>query len=613
MFAMEEKLIEEVKQVKDSNEQATTAKITFLEADLEKKTRQERFLEEKLIETKSRYEKFESQVNSLADQLRDLRRTYEEECRRRKTAEEKIQQLNGHNQSLQLKIDELVHKSGSSSDMLSRLNEELVQRQQQTSKKESELRSEIESLHRENQEREIEIRNLKVEIENQKSLLTRFETKESDVEKLIQANLNELKLTRSDNEQKQRLVDDLKMQLKQLKDQMQQADRQQGSLKDELESQFMKSQKELAESRQKIVSLNDELSRLKNVLIEIENERDGYRNEIERLERSCCEHQLKIERLDEQLVESSRQFDDYRTRVENQFDSQRQNSTIISSLRTDLDGSNRKCQTLDDENRLLRGENASLASKVRELQEDIEGMKQRHQQVLDGFEFECKQMTNRAIDAESRAEQQQQQLEHLESQQQLALEEFRRQAEVEKRMMAAKLDQLEARVREQHELVIQQQELDRRTRTNSTGGEEASFEQQIDFLNSVIVDMQKKNDELRNRVQVLEEIGLGEFENSFQTQVQTTRSSSNSNGLTNGHIRTVRKYCDICEIFDSHETEDCPQQSSNMMVNGGNMVVGQEPGHTYNAVDRTQQRAYCMQCERFGHDTEQCPLENETF
>ncbi|XP_075589367.1 uncharacterized protein LOC124496137 isoform X2 [Dermatophagoides farinae] len=372
MFAMEEKLIEEVKQVKDSNEQATTAKITFLEADLEKKTRQERFLEEKLIETKSRYEKFESQVNSLADQLRDLRRTYEEECRRRKTAEEKIQQLNGHNQSLQLKIDELVHKSGSSSDMLSRLNEELVQRQQQTSKKESELRSEIESLHRENQEREIEIRNLKVEIENQKSLLTRFETKESDVEKLIQANLNELKLTRSDNEQKQRLVDDLKMQLKQLKDQMQQADRQQGSLKDELESQFMKSQKELAESRQKIVSLNDELSRLKNVLIEIENERDGYRNEIERLERSCCEHQLKIERLDEQLVESSRQFDDYRTRVENQFDSQRQNSTIISSLRTDLDGSNRKCQTLDDENRLLRGENASLASKVRELQEDIE-------------------------------------------------------------------------------------------------------------------------------------------------------------------------------------------------------------------------------------------------
>ncbi|OTF76079.1 hypothetical protein BLA29_007260, partial [Euroglyphus maynei] len=61
-------------------------------------------------------------------------------------------------------------------------------------------------------------------------------------------------------------------------------------------------------------------------------------------------------------------------------------------------------------------------------------------------------MTDRAHDAEMRAENQQQQLEHLRSQQQLAVEEFRQQAEAEKRLMEAKLDQLEARVREQHEL-----------------------------------------------------------------------------------------------------------------------------------------------------------------
>lgn len=71
----------------------------------------------------------------------------------------------------------------------------------------------------------------KVEIENQKSLLTRFETKESDVEKLIQANVNELKLTRSDNEEKQRLIDSLKVQLKDVRDELQQTYEQQGSLK----------------------------------------------------------------------------------------------------------------------------------------------------------------------------------------------------------------------------------------------------------------------------------------------------------------------------------------------------------------------------------------------
>ena len=62
MFAMEEKLIEEVKQVKITNEQTTSTKIASLESDLEKKIRQERQLEEKLIETKSRYEKFESKL-----------------------------------------------------------------------------------------------------------------------------------------------------------------------------------------------------------------------------------------------------------------------------------------------------------------------------------------------------------------------------------------------------------------------------------------------------------------------------------------------------------------------------------------------------------------------
>lgn len=52
-----------------------------------------------------------------------------------------------------------------------------------------------------------------VDIENLKSALSRFEKREQDVEKLIQANENELKLARSDCEEKQRAIDDLKIQL----------------------------------------------------------------------------------------------------------------------------------------------------------------------------------------------------------------------------------------------------------------------------------------------------------------------------------------------------------------------------------------------------------------
>ncbi len=59
-----------------------------------------------------------------------------------------------------------------------------------------------------------------MDIENQKSVISRFEQKERDVEKLVQANENELKLTRSDAEEKQRLVEELRTQLKELSQQV---------------------------------------------------------------------------------------------------------------------------------------------------------------------------------------------------------------------------------------------------------------------------------------------------------------------------------------------------------------------------------------------------------
>jgi hypothetical protein len=81
---------------------------------------------------------------------------------------------------------------------------------------------------------------------------------------------------------------------------------------------------------------------------------------------------------------------------------------------------------------------------------------------------------------------------------------FRRQADGEKRQLEATLNELEVRVRES---ILENAR--RRDRSPSPGREGSDgYEQQIEFLNSVIVDMQKKNDELRCRVQVLEEIGM---------------------------------------------------------------------------------------------------------
>lgn len=130
----------------------------------------------------------------------------------------------------------------------------------------------------------------------------------------------------------------------------------------------------------------------------------------------------------------------------------------------------------------------------------LTGMRRRHSEVLNEFEFECKRTDQRAEAAEKLALGRMEEMSHLEHRQNIALEEYRSMAETEKKIMESKLDELEGKIREQaRQLQAEQQ----RRLTEDLG----NYEQQVEFLNSVIVDMQKKNDELRNRVQVLEEIG----------------------------------------------------------------------------------------------------------
>lgn len=136
-------------------------------------------------------------------------------------------------------------------------------------------------------------------------------------------------------------------------------------------------------------------------------------------------------------------------------------------------------------------------------------MKLRHQEVLNQFEFDCRQQEKRAIAAEQLAQNRLDEFQDLESKQNLSLADYRQLAETEKKIMEQKLDQLEAKLCEQQ--LIMEEERSKRLSKNlsiSSGLDDTlSYEQQIDFLNSVIVDMQRKNDELANRVQVLEEIG----------------------------------------------------------------------------------------------------------
>ncbi|XP_015175088.1 PREDICTED: restin homolog isoform X3 [Polistes dominula] len=113
---------------------------------------------------------------------------------------------------------------------------------------------------------------------------------------------------------------------------------------------------------------------------------------------------------------------------------------------------------------------------------------------------------------------------------------------------------------------------------------------QIDFLNSVIVDMQKKNETLLCKIEVLE---MGVPANEADDYNRTTLDKRN---------KAPRMFCDICDQFDLHETEDCPRQAQDFT----------EPEKIIKSPKKSLERPYCESCETFGHDTRDCD-DTETY
>ncbi|XP_065707320.2 CAP-Gly domain-containing linker protein 1 isoform X11 [Patagioenas fasciata] len=123
--------------------------------------------------------------------------------------------------------------------------------------------------------------------------------------------------------------------------------------------------------------------------------------------------------------------------------------------------------------------------------------------------------------------------------------------------------------------------------------DEIAKEKQIDFLNSVIVDLQRRNEELNSKIQRMCEAALNGNEEEINNYDSEEESLSK---------KKPRLFCDICGCFDLHDTEDCPTQAQML----------EEPPHSAHHGSRREERPYCDTCEMFGHWTADCN-DDETF
>ncbi|KAK1800841.1 hypothetical protein P4O66_006017 [Electrophorus voltai] len=113
---------------------------------------------------------------------------------------------------------------------------------------------------------------------------------------------------------------------------------------------------------------------------------------------------------------------------------------------------------------------------------------------------------------------------------------------------------------------------------------------QINFLNSVIVDLQRKNEELKVK---LKKMALAEFNGNDEDGSVEVKKKKKA---------PPRVFCDICDCFDLHDTEDCPTQTQSP----------DSPPHSTHHGSRGGERPYCDICEAFGHWTDSCN-DDQTF
>ncbi|KAK0412203.1 hypothetical protein QR680_006086 [Steinernema hermaphroditum] len=124
------------------------------------------------------------------------------------------------------------------------------------------------------------------------------------------------------------------------------------------------------------------------------------------------------------------------------------------------------------------------------------------------------------------------------------------------------------------------------------------LENQVEFSKSIIATQQHKIEKLMEEIsQINNALGQEGFEVQFEKKKKKREQ------------KVVRKYCDICEQFDQHDTEDCPSQT---------LGPDEIQHHTRTSLDSDEGqklkskkgwiRKFCDHCDQFDlHDTEDCP------
>ncbi|RWS27471.1 CAP-Gly domain-containing linker protein 1-like isoform X2 [Leptotrombidium deliense] len=366
----------------------------------------------------------------------------------------------------------------------------------------------------------------------------------------------------------QERVDDLNRELK-----MKEAESS-GNLQQSTKCLLSKKERELSEflnirnvDNEQTQELLKQILLLKEANNELVKERDKMSVECLNQKNGVVEKEETIKKLRQQLDSVRKQLDDCRKKVTEKSKSDTQ--SINEELTT-------KAQNLQREIEVLRLNNSDLNKEIVKIRDELNLVSERYRETLVQFESECKRLEKIISEKNMLLEKKELCLKQITVESESSIESIKKKMETEKDKLIQKISALESSLTEQS--------VSTKSLHSQKGAEKETYESQIDFLNSVIVDMQKKNDDLKARVQILEEIGVTDFGEQFAVR------------NVNGRPRTQRIFCEICDVFDTHYTQDCPLQSGQLQ--------DLNP-HFIHQILRPE-RPVCRTCRGVGHWTDAC-------
>ncbi|XP_043834606.1 CAP-Gly domain-containing linker protein 1 isoform X2 [Dromiciops gliroides] len=604
-----QKNLSEVSQVKDDLEkELQILKKKFADASEESVA-----IQQKMQETLNKLHQKEEQFSALSSDLKKLKYNLSDMEEKFKEKDEREQQLMEAKEKLEGEIMEIMKMSGDSSSQLTRMNEEL--RMKDKFVEELQLR-----LSKANDEaaflqKSIGEANVKAEQDQQTVIAKHEEEKKElqkkvvDLERQIEVSHNQCKDLQARHEkassetatQHEAALHSLKKALLDTEGTLKEAQRKNSDLLKELEELKKQADKaKVAQTAEDAMQLMEQMTKEKTeTLASLEDTRqtnEKLKNELDALKENNSKNVEELNKSKERLTVENQKIEEFRKEIEALKQAAAWKSQQLSALQEEnlklAEELGRSKEEVTSHQK-LEGERSVLNNQLLEMKKSLPSNTLRESVYKTDPDEERASLQKSISITSALLTEKDAELERLrnevtalrgENASAKSLHSVVQSLESDKVKLELKVKNLELKLKEN------------KRQLSGLGGnseeEERAQESQIDFLNSVIVDLQRKNQDLKMKVEMMSEAALnGNDLNNYDSDDQEKQFK-----------KKPRLFCDICDCFDLHDTEDCPTQTQ----------VSEDPPHSTHHGSRSEERPYCEICEMFGHWATNCN-DDETF